>query len=118
VARAAVELRLKEETAKADLGRMLLKLEMLQGQAAAPAAGVQMSAADERAVLELLREPDLLGRILADFAACGVVGEETNKIVGYPAAVSRKLDAPLAVVIQSSSAAGTVEHGKLIITAA
>ncbi|QIE27538.1 CHC2 zinc finger domain-containing protein [Caballeronia sp. SBC2] len=106
VARAAAELRLKEETVKADLGRMLLKLEMLQGAAAAPATGVQMSAADERAALGLLREPELLARILADFAACGVVGEETNKIVGYLAAVSRKLDAPLAVVIQSSSAAG------------
>jgi hypothetical protein len=34
------------------------------------------------------------------------VGEETNKLVSYLAAVSRKLDAPLAVIIQSSSAAG------------
>ena len=33
--------------------------------------------------------------------ACGVVGEETNKLVGYLAAVSRKLDEPLAVIIQS-----------------
>ncbi|WP_240980022.1 hypothetical protein [Ramlibacter agri] len=32
--------------------------------------------------------------------------EATNKLVGYLAAVSRKLDRPLAVVIQSSSAAG------------
>ena len=35
-----------------------------------------------------------------------MVGEETNKLVGYLAAVSRKLDAPLAVIVQSSSAAG------------
>ena len=34
------------------------------------------------------------------------MGEETNKLVGYLAAVSRKLDKPLGVVIQSSSAAG------------
>jgi hypothetical protein len=34
------------------------------------------------------------------------VGEETNKWVGYLAATSRLLDAPLAVLIQSSSAAG------------
>jgi len=34
------------------------------------------------------------------------VGEETNKLVGYLAAVSRKLDNPLAVIIQSTSAAG------------
>ena len=30
----------------------------------------------------------------------------TNKLVGYLAAVSRKLDQPLAIIIQSSSAAG------------
>jgi hypothetical protein len=35
-----------------------------------------------------------------------VVGEATNKLVGYLAAISRKLDAPLAVTIQSTSAAG------------
>jgi DNA primase len=35
-----------------------------------------------------------------------VVGEETNKLVGYLAATSRKLDRPLAVIIQSTSAAG------------
>ena len=33
-------------------------------------------------------------------------GETTNKLVGYLAAVSRKLDQPLAIIIQSSSAAG------------
>ena len=48
--------------------------------------------------------PALLERILADFERCGVVGEETNKLVGYLAAVSRKLEEPLAVIIQSSSA--------------
>ncbi len=53
-----------------------------------------------------LRDPKLFDRILADFEHCGVVGEETNKLMGYLAAVSRKLDAPLAVIIQSSSAAG------------
>ncbi len=44
--------------------------------------------------------------VVDDFERCGVVGEETNKLVGYLAAVSRKLDEPLAVLIQSSSAAG------------
>jgi len=65
-----------------------------------------MSEAERDAALELLRAPDLPARLLADFAACGLVGEETNKLVGYLAAVSRKLDKPLGVVIQSSSAAG------------
>ena len=35
-----------------------------------------------------------------------MVGEETNKQVGYLAACSRLLDTPLAVIVQSSSAAG------------
>ena len=35
-----------------------------------------------------------------------MVGEETNKHVGYLAAVSRQLETPLAVIVQSSSAAG------------
>ena len=56
--------------------------------------------------MELLRDPKLLDRILSDFERCGVVGEETNKKVAYLAAVSRLLPAPLAVVLQSSSAAG------------
>ena len=38
--------------------------------------------------------------------ARGMVGEATNKLVGYLAATSRKLENPLAIVIQSSSAAG------------
>jgi hypothetical protein len=45
-------------------------------------------------------------RILSDFARCGVVGEEANKQVAYLAAVSRKLEKPLAVMVQSASAAG------------
>ncbi|RQY08618.1 toprim domain-containing protein, partial [Burkholderia stagnalis] len=105
VARAAAELRQPEDAIKADLGRMLLKLEMLQAEAELPEAATMTEYEREQA-LTLLRTPDLLGRIVADFAACGVVGEETNRLVGYLAAVSRKLDAPLAVVIQSSSAAG------------
>ncbi|VAW72518.1 DNA primase, phage associated, partial [hydrothermal vent metagenome] len=59
-----------------------------------------------QSALELLKDEKLLDRILEDFNACGVVGENTNKLVGYLACVSRKLDKPLAVMIQSSSAAG------------
>jgi hypothetical protein len=47
-----------------------------------------------------------LKRILLDFERCGIIGEENNKLVGFLATVSRKLDKPLAVIIQSSSAAG------------
>jgi DNA primase len=62
---------------------------------------------DERVeALELLRDPKLCERIVEDLGRAGIVGEETNKLVCYLAATSRKLEEPLAVVIQSSSAAG------------
>jgi len=112
IVQAALELQLADDVVKADLGRVLQKLEALQDEAIQAAlkpqepAVVAMTDDERAAALDLLRAPDLLSRILADFDACGIVGERTNKLVGYLAAVSRKLDAPLAVVIQSSSAAG------------
>ena len=111
IVHAALELRVSEDLIKTDLGRVLLRLEALQEEAVtnnlerAPVLP-QMSAAEHSAALELLQSPDLVPRILADFAHCGLVGEDTNKLVGYLAAISRKLDKPLGVVVQSSSAAG------------
>jgi DNA primase catalytic core len=112
VTQAAIELQIAEDILKADLGRLLLELERLQDaqirQATTPPppAAVTMAEDDRRAALALLRDPQLLERILADFETCGLIGERTNKLVGYLATVSRKLDRPLGVVIQSSSAAG------------
>ena len=108
---AADELRTPEETLKKDIGQLLLKLEALQEEALkaklAPKKTAPTLSDDETAAaLELLKHPRLLYVIVEDFARCGVVGEETNKLVGYLAAVSRKLEEPLAILIQSSSAAG------------
>ena len=108
---AAEELGVKEEVIRRDLGRVLLKLEELQDeqikQALAPKEEtVTISDEDRDEALALLRDPRLLDRIVEDFARCGVVGEETNKLVGYLGVVSRHLEAPLAVIVQSSSAAG------------
>lgn len=107
---AAIELEAKENALKKDLGKVLLKLEELQEKMIAGPVETKKPTAlndDEKAAaLELLNDPDLLNRILSDFSRCGVVGEETNKLVGYLAASSRKLDKPLAIVIQSTSAAG------------
>jgi hypothetical protein len=41
---------------------------------------------------------------------CGVVDQTTNKLTGYLAAVSRKLEQPLAAIIQSSSSAGAATN--------
>jgi len=110
IAQAAPEVGVDERVLKADLGRVLLALEGLQDETIAKALTVepkpQMDEAQAQAAMALLKSPQLVERILADYAACGLVGEETNKLVGYLAAVSRKLDKPLGVVIQSSSAAG------------
>ncbi len=50
--------------------------------------------------------PRLIDAILDDYAACGLVGEESNKLLCYLAAVSRKLDTPLSVLLLASSGAG------------
>jgi DNA primase len=109
---AAIELGLGEEVVKRELGAVLLQLEALQdalmAQASKPAAPAVpvLSAAEEQAALALLRAPDLMTRIVSDLHSLGVVGEDMNLMAAYLAAVSRKLDAPLAVLIQSTSAAG------------
>jgi DNA primase catalytic core len=108
---AAEELELKEETVRRELGEVWLQLERLQDEqierALTPAKDeVPLSAEEKTAALDLLRDPRLLDRVLEDFDKCGVVGEETNKRIAYLATVSRLLEKPLAIVVQSSSSAG------------
>ncbi len=111
VAAAAGELRLAPEVVKVDLGRVLLacesKAEEVIAAAQAPAKPeVRLTSAQREAALELLRDPDLIARIEKDFARVGMVGEAVNCLVGYLTAVSRLLPSPLAVIVQSTSAAG------------
>jgi DNA primase len=111
IKQAAVELGVEDNVIKADFGKVLLKCEALQDEriraAQAPKqTTVALSDEEQRAALELLKSPDLLEQIQTDFGRCGVVGEATNKQIAYLAAISRKLDTPLAVTIQSTSAAG------------
>ncbi len=111
VKNAASELCLEEEPLKKEMAIVLLELErlqyeMLKGTVVTKAATPELTEGEREAALELLRDPKLVERILGDFERLGVVGERTNKLVAFLAATSRKLDAPLAVVIQSSSAAG------------
>jgi hypothetical protein len=108
---AAIELGVSEDVIKADLGRIFRALEQFLAEqrkaALASNTPATTTTAEEReAALELLRDPRLLDRLLEGFRNSGVAGEETNLLVGYLAAVSRLLDKPMAIVIQSSSAAG------------
>jgi hypothetical protein len=113
---AAHELRIGPEVVRRDLGRLLVACETHVEELATAAlpepAVVELSAAEEAAALELLRDPDLAERIVADVERVGVVGEATNVLVAYLAAVSRKLDTPLAVLVQSTSAAGKEESSR------
>jgi DNA primase len=108
---AADELRVEEEVIKRDLGRVLLACEehaeaVMRAAAEPVVVKVEMTDAERADAFTLLRAPDLLDRIAADFSKVGMVGEATNCLVGYLAAISRKLDRPLAVIVQSTSAAG------------
>lgn len=108
---AADELGVALEVAKRDLGRLLLELEALQDRRIKEALQpkpkeVALSDAEKAEALELLRDPGLLGRLAGDFEKIGLVGERTNTLVSYLAAVSRKMEEPLAVLVQSNSAAG------------
>ncbi len=105
---AAAELGLTEGDLRRALSQVLLAVEQWQqqGPRTSVAKVPEMSDAERAAALALLQDPYLTARITADLAACGVVGESTNLLAGFLAAVSRKLPKPLAVLIQSSSAAG------------
>jgi len=124
-AAAAAECGLHADVIKSDLGKLLLTLEYQQaarscrtgscqtGTSAGALANtpavdpaLSMSLDEHAAALALLKDPALSERIIADLTHSGLVGEDVNKLVGYIAATSRKLASPLAIVVQSSSAAG------------
>ena len=111
IKQSAAELGLDESVLKSDLGAVLLQLEEIQDQLIRGVLSKSekrpaMSEEELNAATQLLKSPNLMNQILADFARCGVVGEEANKLVAYLACVSRKMKKPLAVLIQSTSAAG------------
>ena len=66
----------------------------------------KLSGEERELGLSFLRDPALFNRIAADYERLGILGEDATKLVTYLCATSRQLDEPLAVVIQSRSAAG------------
>ena len=110
VERAAEETGLLPELLKRDVAKLLLAAEQAQGELMRPAkeaSPIVTLTPEERAeALQWLTEPDLVGRLRAAFHRAGLVGEENNLLLGYLAGVSRKLERPLAIIVQSASAAG------------
>jgi len=106
---ASEETGIKADVLKCDVGRVLLKLEELQEARlrAQVAPELPPMAPELRAKAEaFLRDPNLWDLIAEHAAACGIAGERSNVLLGYLAAVSRLLDRPIMIIIQSSSSAG------------
>ncbi|NVO00983.1 MAG: toprim domain-containing protein [Geobacteraceae bacterium] len=96
-----------DEIITRDLERLAEQCEAWQEpETAASAAAPEITPADKEAALAFLKNPDMFTEILADFETLGYTGEEMNKLLCYLAAVSRKIDEPISVMIQSRSAAG------------
>ena len=110
IERAAEETGLHADLLKRDLGRLLLAVEQAQVELARPAETVSsivtLSESERSEALAWLTAPDLIGRLKGAFRSAGIIGEENNTLVAYLAGVSRKLERPLAIIIQSASAAG------------
>ncbi len=109
VERATEETGLTADLLKRDMGKLLLAVEQAQAELARPqetAPVVILSPEEREEALRWLREPNLIERLRQAFHQAGIIGEETGTLVAYLACVSRKLERPLAVIIQSASAAG------------
>ena len=111
IERAAEETLLEKELLKRDLGKLLLALEQAQEKRLGSASEiteevVELKAEEKAEALELLKSPNLLDRITEAYDQAGIVGERNNLLAAYLACASRKLRKPLAVIIQSTSAAG------------
>ncbi|MFO0467490.1 MAG: CHC2 zinc finger domain-containing protein, partial [bacterium] len=109
---ASRELGVDDGAIKRDLAELLVQLEQKQQEMLAALLSPTKREAptlteeEQREALALLQRKDLVDVLLKDFERCGVVGETDNKLLGYLAMTSRKMPQPLAVVVQSSSAAG------------
>ena len=87
-----------------DLARLVEYAEGYEPLAEAPSRAVVVSPAEREEALKVLGAPDLLDRIRQDLGGQGP--DSDNRLLCYLAAVSRKLDEPLSVLVLSRSAAG------------
>lgn len=109
---ASIELGIEGEVVKRDLGRLLVLLEdrlraqVEESRLPPPVPVVSISESDRSAALGLLRQPGFLLQLLSDLESCGMVGETVNKLLCWLSLTSRRLESPLGLLIQSTSAAG------------
>ena len=96
------------EVIEADVNRLIGQVEAYAQKQLAESRSqvVLVSDTDKAEALKLGRHPDLAGEILRDMEKLGVVGEETNKLIGYLVMTSRKMPDPLALLTLSGSGSG------------
>jgi DNA primase len=98
-----------EQQVSADLLQLIEHLEaarLSMRRADTSTDDAPMTGEQREAALEYLRSPNLCERIVEDFRKCGLVGERATVLVAYLAAVSRKLEEPLCLLIVARSGAG------------
>ncbi len=101
------ELHVEREALVAEMGHVLHEAEVARDKPRRDEAPLYEMSPDERdEALVWLTTPDLLERLADDLSRLGVVGERTNLMVCYLAALSRKCERPFGVLVQSSSAGG------------
>lgn len=96
----------KEEVVQHDLSQLIELAEEFEPAESQKAPIPTMTQEEQEEALDFLKDPRMMEIILEDFEAVGYMGEEANKLMGYLAAVSRKLEEPVSILIQSRSAAG------------
>ncbi|MEW6087085.1 MAG: toprim domain-containing protein [bacterium] len=110
IAQAGKVISLEPSILNADLSLIVERLENIQAKKLEKNENKEqkpvMTEQERQNALEYLKAPDLLDKIVADFKIYGYIGEQNNVLLGYLAAVSRKLSDPLAILTVSRSAAG------------
>lgn len=104
---AASELRCDRDALFAEFAGVIVVAEQCRDDAAVQKSPtLEMSDAERAQAMAMLCDRELLGRVVDDLGALGVVGETTNLLVCFLATISRLCERPFGVVVQSSSAAG------------
>jgi DNA primase catalytic core len=96
------------EVIEADVNRLISQVEayaqkQLEGS---QSQVVLVSDTDKAEAVKLGKHPDLAGEILRDMEKLGLIGEATNKLIGYLVMTSRKMPDPLALLTLSGSGSG------------
>jgi DNA primase catalytic core len=96
-----------EQTITEDMERLLEMVENYKKpKDAESSTKTELTEKEREIAMTLLKNPNMFDEILIDFETIGYTGEEMNKLLCYIAAISRKMEEPLSVMIQSRSAAG------------